>query len=71
MNKRFIKGKQFYSKNITDNNKLIDKAEYKKLLRYKRNIQKIQQANRNKYTKEEIDMINKLTKEQKDFIVSK
>ena len=71
MNKRFLKGKQFYSKNITDNNKLIDKAEYKKLLRYKRNIQKIQQANRNKYTKEEIDMINKLTKEQKDFIVSK
>ena len=71
MNKRFIKGKQFYSKSITDNNKLINKAEYKKLLKYKRNIQKIQQANRNKYTKEEIEMINKLTKDQKDFIVSK
>ena len=71
MNKRFIKGKQFYSKSITDNNKLIDKAEYKKLLKYKRNIQKIQQANRNKYTKEEIEMINKLTQDQKGFVVSK
>ena len=31
----------------------------------------IQKVNKNKYTKEEIDMINKLTKDQKDFIVSK
>ena len=71
MNKRFIKDKKVYSRNVIANNKLIDRDRYKQLLKYKRNIELIKQANRNRYTKAEIDMINKLTKDQKDFIVSK
>ena len=71
MNKCFIKKKEFYKEGKTRNNTFVDKSKYKKLLKYQQNIAKIQNANRNKYTKEEIDMINKLTKDQKDFIVSK
>ena len=71
MNKYFIKKKEFYEENKTRNNKLIDKAKYKKLLKYKKNNERIQREKNNKYSKEEIDMINKLTKDQKDFIVSK
>ena len=70
-NKYFIKKKEFYSENKIRSNKLIDKSKYKKLLKYQKNIEMIQRANKNKYTKEEIDMINKLTKDQKDYIVSK
>ena len=71
LNKYFIRKKEFYSENKISNNKLIDKPKYNKLLKYKRNIEMIQKINKSKYTKEEIDMINKLTKDQKDFIVSK
>ena len=71
LNKYFIEKKEFYSENKIRNNKLIDKSKYKKLLKYQKNNEIIQRANKNKYTKEEIDMINKLTKDQKDFIVSK
>ena len=71
LNKYFIRKKEFYSENKIGNNKLIDKPKYNKLLKYKRNIEMIQKINKSKYTKEEIDMINKLTKDQKDFIVSK
>ena len=71
MNKEFIKRKEFYKEGKIGYTKSIDNAEYKKLLKYKKNLLKIQQANRSKYTKEEIEMINKLTKDQKDFIVSK
>ena len=71
LNKEFIKRKEFYEEGKIGYTKSIDNAEYKKLLKYKKNLLKIQKANRNKYTKEEIDMINKLTKDQKDFIISK
>ena len=71
LNKYFIRKKEFYSENKISNNKLINKPKYNKLLKYKRNIEMIQKINKSKYTKEEIDMINKLTKDQKDFIVSK
>ena len=46
-------------------------SEYKKYLRYQENINKMQKKNRSKYTKEEIEMINKLTRDQKDYIISK
>jgi len=71
LNRYFIRKKEFYSEKKISNNKLIDKPKYNKLLKYKRNIEMIQKINKSKYTKEEIDMINKLTKDQKDFIVSK
>ena len=71
MNKEFIKRKEFYKEGKVGYNKLEDTYEYKKLIKYRKNLLKIQRANRNKYTKEEIEMINKLTKDQKDFVVSK
>ena len=71
LNKYFIKKKEFYSENKIRNNKLLDKSKYKKLLKYQKNIETLERVNKNKYTKEEIDMINKLTKEKKDYIVSK
>lgn len=65
-NKYFIRHKEFYkSKNRTVKN-INSNAEYKKYLKYQENINKIQKKNRSKYTKEEIEMINKLTKDQKD-----
>jgi hypothetical protein len=70
LNKYFIKKKEFYSENKIRNNKLLDKSKYKKLLKYQKNIETLERVNKNKYTKEEIDMINKLTKEKKDYIVS-
>ena len=69
-NKYFIKKKEFYSENNIKNNKLIDKSKYKKLLKYQKNIETLQRVNKNKYTKEEVDMINKLTKGQNDYVVS-
>ena len=71
MNKEFIKRKEFYKEGKVGYNKLEETYEYKKLMKYRKNLLKIQRANRNKYTKEEIEMINKLTKDQKDFVVSK
>ena len=71
LNQYFIRKKEFYVENKIRSNKLIDEPKYKKLLKYKRNIEMMQKVNKSKYTKEEIDMINKLTKDQKDFIVSK
>jgi hypothetical protein len=69
-NKYFIKKKEFYSENNIKNNKIIDKSKYKKLLKYQKNIETLQRVNKNKYTKEEVDMINKLTKGQNDYVVS-
>jgi len=70
-NKYFIRHKEFYkSKNRTVKN-INSNAEYKKYLKYQENINKIQKKNRSKYTKEEIEMINKLTKDQKDYVISK
>ena len=70
-NKYFIRHKEFYkSKNRTVKN-INSNAEYKKYIKYQENIKKIQKKNRSKYTKEEIEMINKLTKDQKDYIISK
>ena len=70
-NKYFIKHKEFYkSKNRTIKN-INSNIEFKKYLKYQENIRKIQKKNRSKYTKEEIEMINKLTKDQKDYIISK
>ena len=70
-NKYFIKHKEFYkSKNRTIKN-INSNAEFKKYLKYQENIRKIQKKNRSKYTKEEIEMINKLTKDQKDYIITK
>jgi len=70
-NKYFIKHKEFYkSKNRTVKN-INANSEFKKYLKYQDNIRKIQKRNRSKYTKEEIEMINKLTKDQKDYIISK
>ena len=71
LNQYFIRKKEFYVENKIRSNKLIDEPKYKKLLKYKRNIEMMQKVNKSKYTKEEIDMLNKLTKDQKDFIVSK
>ena len=71
LNQYFIKKKDFYSNNKILNNKLIDKVKYKKLLKYQKNIEKLKKVNKNRYTKEEIDMMNKLIKEQKDYVVSK
>ena len=70
-NKYFIKKKEFYSKNQIDGNKLIDKAKYKKLLKYQRNIALLEKINKNRYSKDEVDMINKITSNQKDYIISK
>ena len=71
LNKYFIKHKEFYkSKNRTVKN-INANSEYKKYLKYQENINKIQKKNRSKYTKEEIEMINKLTRDQKDYIISK
>ena len=71
LNKYFIKHKEFYkSKNRTIKNANAN-AEYKKYLKYQENIKKMQKKNRSKYTKEEIEMINKLTKDQKDYIITK
>ena len=70
-NKYFIRHKELYkSKNRTVKN-INSNAEYKKYLKYQENINKIQKKNRSKYTKEEIEMINKLTKDQKDYVISK
>jgi hypothetical protein len=70
-NKYFIRHKEFYkSKNRTIKN-INANAEYKKYIKYQENIIKLQKKNRSKYTKEEIEMINKLTKDQKDYIISK
>ena len=70
-NKYFIRHKEFYkSKNRTVKN-INANSEYKKYLKYQNNIMKIQKKNRSKYTKEEIEMINKLTRDQKDYIISK
>ena len=71
MNQYFIKKKDFYSNNKILNNKLIDKVKYKKLLKYQKNIEILEKVNKNIYSKEEIDMMNKLIKEQKDYVVSK
>lgn len=71
LNKYFIQKKEFYDENKIRNNNLIDKSKYKKLLKYKKNLEKIERENKSRYTQEEIDMINKLTKDQQDFIVSK
>ena len=71
LNQYFIKKKDFYSNNKILNNKLIDKVKYKKLLKYQKNIEILEKVNKNRYTKEEIDMMNKLIKEQKDYVVSK
>ena len=71
LNQYFIKKKDFYSNNKILNNKLIDKVKYKKLLKYQKNIEILEKVNKNIYSKEEIDMMNKLIKEQKDYVVSK
>ena len=60
----------YKSKNRTVKN-INTNSEFKKYLKYQDNIRKIQKRNRSKYTKEEIEMINKLTKDQKDYIISK
>ncbi len=70
-NKYFIKHKEFYKSKTRTVKNANSNAELKKYLIYKQNIQKLQKKNRSKYTKEEIEMINKLTKEQKDYIISK
>ena len=71
LNRYFIKHKEFYkSKNRTVKN-INANSEYKKYLKYQDNINKMQKKNRSKYTKEEIEMINKLTRDQKDYIISK
>ena len=71
LNKYFIRHKEFYkSKNRTIKN-ANSNAEFKKYLKYQENINKMQKKNRSKYTKEEIEMINKLTRDQKDYIITK
>ena len=70
-NKYFLRHKEFYkSKNRTVKN-VNANSEYKKYLKYRENIKKLEKINRKKYTKEEIEMINKLTSNQKDYIISK
>ena len=70
-NKYFIRHKEFYKSKTRIIRNTNANINYKKYLKYRENIEKIQQKNRSKYTKEEIEMINKLTKDQKDYIISK
>ena len=70
-NKYFLKHKEFYKSKNRTVKKVNSNIEYKKYLKYRENIKKLEKINRPKYTKEEIEMINKLTSNQKDFIVSK
>ena len=70
-NKYFIKHKEFYTSKTRTIKNVNRNMEYKKYLKYQENLIKIQKNNRNKYTPEEIEMINKLTKDQKDYIISK
>ena len=70
-NKYFIKHKEFYTSKTRTIKNIYSNSEYKKYLKYRENLLKIQQKNRTKYTKEEIEMINKLTKDQKEYIISK
>ena len=70
-NNYFIRHKEFYKSKTRTVKNVNSNAEFKKYLIYQKNIQKLQKNNRNKYTPEEIEMINKLTKEQKDYIISK
>ena len=70
-NKYFIKHKEFYKSKTRTVKNINANSEFKKYLKYQDNIRKIQKRNRSKYTKEEIEMINKLTKDQKDYIISK
>ena len=71
LNRYFVKHKEFYKSKNRTVKKANANSEYKKYLRYQENINKIQKKNRSKYTKEEIEMINKLTRDQKDYIISK
>lgn len=70
-NKYFIRHKEFYKSKTRTIKNINANSEYKKYIRYQENIKKLQKKNRSNYTKEEIDMINKLTKDQKDYIISK
>ena len=70
-NKYFIRHKEFYKSKTRTVKNINANSEYKKYLKYQNNIIKLQKKNRSKYTKEEIEMINKLTKDQKDYIISK
>ena len=70
-NKYFIRHKEFYKSKTRTVKNINANSEYKKYLKYQNNILKIQKKNKSKYTKEEIEMINKLTKDQKDYIISK
>ncbi len=70
-NKYFLRHKEFYKSKNRTVKKVNSNIEYKKYLKYRENIKKLEKINRPKYTKEEIEMINKLTSNQKDFIISK
>ena len=70
-NKYFLRHKEFYKSKNRTVKKVNSNIEYKKYLKYRENIKKLEKINRPKYTKEEIEMINKLTSNQTDYIISK
>ncbi len=74
-NKNYIKHKEFYTSKTRMLKNTNKNYNFKKYLKYRQNIQKLQQINSNqkpKYTKEELEYIEKLTKNNgNEFVISK
>lgn len=71
-NRYFLKHKEFYGEKSRLGRNLNKSEKMKKYAKYQLNLKKImQKQNRNKYTKEELEMIEKLTKKKDDYIISK